>query len=45
MRLVLCDQVKTLDITAREYEFIEKAPKEKIVEVLDILSNFLESEE
>ena len=42
--VVLCDQVKTLDIVARDYDFVEKAPKAIISEVIDIISNFIEAE-
>ena len=43
--VILCDQLKTLDIIARDYEFVEKAPKEILFEALDIINNFIEIEE
>ncbi|MDR1687881.1 MAG: type II toxin-antitoxin system PemK/MazF family toxin [Clostridiales bacterium] len=43
--VILCDQLKTLDIVARSYEFIEKATSETIFNVLDIIMNFFETEE
>ena len=43
--VILCDQLKTLDIVSRDYEFIEEAPKEIVLDVLDIISNFMEKEE
>jgi len=42
---VLCDQAKIIDIYARNYEFIEKAPKEIVLEVIDIINGFIETEE
>jgi len=43
--VVLCDQLKALDITARGYELIEHAPKTIIFDVIDILNNFTEIED
>ena len=40
--VILCDQVRTLDIVARKYEFIENLPKGLLFEVLDIISGFIE---
>ena len=42
---VLCDQARTLDINARNYEFIEKAPEDIFLEVMDIIAGFIEIEE
>ena len=42
--VILCDQAKTSDINARNYEFIEKVPNDILVEVIDILSGFIEIE-
>ena len=42
--VVLCDQVKALDINPRKYEFIEKIPSDLLFDVLDILSSFIEIE-
>jgi len=43
--VVLCDQLKTLDIFARDYDFIEKAPKGIILEIIDTINNFMETED
>ena len=43
--VILCDQVKTLDIVAREYEYVEKAPKAIVLEAIDVISNFIEVED
>ena len=43
--VILCDQLKTLDIVARDYDFIEKAPKDIVLEVVDTISNFMEIED
>lgn len=40
--LILCEQVKALDIGARNGAFIEKAPDEIVGEVLDILRSMLD---
>ena len=42
--VVLCDQAKITDIKARNFEFIEKAPKDIVLEVIDILNGFIELE-
>ena len=42
---ILCDQAKIIDIQARKFEFIEKAPREIILEVIDIINGFIEIEE
>ena len=42
--VVLCDQAKIIDIQARNFEFIEKAPKEIVLEVVDIIIGFIEIE-
>lgn len=39
---VLCEQVKSLDISARSTVFKEKAPPEVIEEVVDIIFGFIE---
>jgi len=39
---ILCDQAKFIDIQARNFEFIEKVPKEILLEVVDIISGFIE---
>ncbi len=40
----MCEQVKALDIYARNVSFYEKAPKEILEEVIDILIGFVEFE-
>lgn len=40
--LILCEQVKALDIHARNGAFIEKAPREIVEEVLNILHSMLD---
>ena len=42
--VVLCDQAKIIDIQARNFEFIEKAPKEIVLEAVDIIVGFIEIE-
>jgi len=42
--VILCDQARTLDINARNYEFIEKIPEEILLEVIDIVFGFIEKE-
>lgn len=39
---IMCEQVKSLDILARNASFLEKAPKDIIEEVSDILVSFVE---
>jgi len=41
---ILCDQARTLDINARNYEFIESIPEEILLDVLDIIIGFIEKE-
>ena len=40
--VVMCDQVKSLDIKSRSYNIVEKAPDDILSNVLDILSGFIE---
>ena len=42
--VVLCDQTRTLDINARNFEFIEKIPEEILLDIIDIISGFIEKE-
>jgi mRNA interferase MazF len=42
--VILCDQARTLDIKARKYEFVEKVPNDILVDVVDIISGFMEME-
>lgn len=43
--VILCDQAKMIDIQARDFEFIEKAPKDIVIEVIDIINGFIEIED
>lgn len=40
--VIMCEQVKTLDILARDAAFKEKAPQDIIEEVVDIILGFIE---
>ena len=40
--VVLCDQVRTVDIVARKAEFIEVMPRDILLEVSDIVYSFIE---
>ena len=42
--VILCDQARTLDIKARNYEYIEKIPEDILLDVLDIIAGFIEKE-
>ena len=42
--VILCDQTRTLDINARNYEFIENIPDEILNEVIDIIFGFIDKE-
>ena len=42
--VVLSDQPRTLDIKARNYEFIERIPDDILFEIIDIISGFIEGE-
>jgi mRNA interferase MazF len=42
--VVMCEQVKALDVKARKATFSEKAPFDIIEEVVDILIGFVELE-
>jgi len=42
--VILCDQAKIVDIKARNFEFIEKAPVDIIMEVADVIHGFIEEE-
>jgi len=39
--VILCDQIKTVDLEARGFEFIEKAPGDILQDTLDIIANFM----
>jgi mRNA interferase MazF len=42
--VILCDQSRTLDINARNYEYIEIIPEDILLDVLDIIAGFIEKE-
>jgi mRNA interferase MazF len=42
--VILCDQARTLDINARNYEFIETIPDDILLEAVDIIIGFIEIE-
>ena len=42
--VVMCDQVKSLDINMRNAEFVEKISEDILEEVIDILVGFVEIE-
>ena len=42
--VILSDQARTLDIKARNFEFIERICDDVLLEVLDIIGGFLEME-
>jgi len=39
--VIMCEQAKSLDISARNTSFLEKVPKDVLEEVIDILIGFL----
>ena len=40
--VILCDQAKMLDVYARNAEFVEKIPDDKLAEVVDLVYSFIE---
>jgi mRNA interferase MazF len=42
--VILCDKTRTLDINARNYEFIETVPEDILFDVVDIINGFIEME-
>ncbi len=40
--VVMCEQVKSLDVNARNAVFLEKAPSDIVEEVLDVIAGFFE---
>jgi mRNA interferase MazF len=42
--VILCDQTRTLDINARNYEFIETVPEDILFDVVDIIDGLIEIE-
>lgn len=43
--VIMCEQVKAMDIYARNVSFIEAAPKDIIEEVIDVILGFVEPED
>ena len=43
--VIMCEQVKSLDLNARNATFFERLPDDVLAEVLDILNGFIEIEE
>ena len=43
--VIMCDQAKILDLQKRNAEYIERVPEDVILEVVDIISGFLEIED
>jgi len=42
--VILCDQPRTLDIYACQFEIIERLPNNILLEVIDIINGFIEPE-
>jgi len=42
--VIMCEQVKSLDLNARKATFFERIPDDILAEVLDILNGFIEIE-
>jgi mRNA interferase MazF len=42
--VILCDQTRTLDINARNFEYIETLPDDILFDVVDIINGFIEIE-
>lgn len=42
--VIMCEQAKILDVTARDAEFKEKAPDDIVFEAVDIVSGIIEFE-
>ncbi|GHV43482.1 mRNA-degrading endonuclease [Spirochaetia bacterium] len=42
--VILCDQARTLDINARNFEYIETIAGDILLDVLDIIQGFIEIE-
>jgi mRNA interferase MazF len=42
--VILCDQVRTLDISVRNFEYVEKITDEILFDVIDIINGFIERE-
>ena len=42
--VILCDQVKTMDIKIRNFEYLESIPEEVLEDVLDIVHSLIEKQ-
>jgi mRNA interferase MazF len=42
--VILCDQVRALDINARHFEYAERIPDAILTEIIDIINGFIEIE-
>jgi len=42
--MILCDQAKIVDIQARNFEFVESAPEDIVLDILDVVAGFIEFE-
>ena len=40
--VILCDQAKMLDVEARNAEFVERLPEDKLAETVDLVYSFIE---
>ena len=40
--VVMCDQIRAVDVSARNGEYVEKAPKDIVAEVVDQIVSFVE---
>lgn len=40
--IVLCDQVRMLDLNSRNATFVEKAPPDLVAEAVDLITSFIE---
>lgn len=40
--VVLCDQVRMLDLNSRNATFVEKAPADLVAEAVDLITSFIE---
>jgi len=43
--VIMADQAKILDLDRRNDEFVDTAPRDIVVEVIDIISGFIEIED
>ena len=42
--VIMCDQVKTLDVIIRNVKFVEQVPQDILEESIDIIRGFIETE-